>query len=299
VQDYPHQVYPLIKQLSTQRLKIESMFLDNVYVDDSETLEREEDKELHLICFVHGLMGSHRDLREYRNRISLAIRNKYVNSRVVDEAFLFSSSNEQNSMEDLEIMGQNLANEILNHIHGHQLYFAKISFICHSLGGLIAKAAVNALQFAELLPRVQNLITFGTPHLSLAMHDHQMINAAMGVYSIFAKTKFVDQMYMKDGETLDDCLIFKLNQSNKFKNIIAFASKQDLYVPYESAIFQSCQESNGYMGYSVDFPNLPYDLLGRVAHLSFLTSKEFMDMSILEIEEGLSPVPENVLATHT
>ena len=79
--------------------------------------------------------------------------------------FLMSQANEDNTEGDIAEMGVRLAQEINTHIShycpGQSL--SKISFIAHSLGGLISRAALPYLQ--DHHKKMCNFITLSSPHL--------------------------------------------------------------------------------------------------------------------------------------
>lgn len=93
--------------------------------------------------------------------------------------FYISKSNEKNSLDDIEIMANNLAKEILDYIiilekNGG---INQLSFICHSLGGIIARQAVKSNHLTSYRGLFSNFCTFGSPHCSLLLHNHTIINS--------------------------------------------------------------------------------------------------------------------------
>ena len=55
------------------------------------------------------------------------------------KVFLISRSNEGESLDDLNKQGHRLATEIIDFINEGNLNVDHISFVCHSLGGLVAR----------------------------------------------------------------------------------------------------------------------------------------------------------------
>ena len=112
---------------------------------------------VHLFVMVHGFQGNHNDMRLFKNQISL---------QHPDAVILLSQSNEDGETEgDLMEMGERLATEVKQYI----LSFcpisciSKMSFIGHSIGGLIIRAALPHL--AEYAPKFFTYISLGSPHL--------------------------------------------------------------------------------------------------------------------------------------
>lgn len=80
---------------------------------------------------MHGFQGNSEDLRLFRNNISMLFPTA---------VFLNSSSNEENTNANIEDLGFNLANEINLFIQNNfdsVDSLNRISFIGHSLGGVI------------------------------------------------------------------------------------------------------------------------------------------------------------------
>lgn len=81
--------------------------------------------------------------------------------------FLNSSSNEENTNANIEDLGYNLANELNNFISSNYESIeglSKISFIGHSLGGVIIRTAIQYLEEA-VKKKFFTLMTFSSPHL--------------------------------------------------------------------------------------------------------------------------------------
>lgn len=82
------------------------------------------------------------------------------------EAMIFcSSSNEEHTEGDILEMGVRLAGEVNNYIAQYcpDASLGKISFIAHSLGGLIVRASLPYLE--DHSSKFYNFITLSSPHL--------------------------------------------------------------------------------------------------------------------------------------
>lgn len=98
---------------------------------------------------------------------------------------LLSVENEGKTEEDITELGLNLAKEIYNFIYkwspGSSL--GRISFICHSLGGLIARAALPHLN--EFSDKMFSFITLASPHLGYALSDKTLFNVGMSFLKLW------------------------------------------------------------------------------------------------------------------
>jgi len=97
-----------------------------------------EYKGYHLFVLVHGYLGTAEDMSYFKDAISILCPKPI---------FLLSTANETNINEDIYIMGKNLAEEVIAKIRDWCPgdYLGRISFIGHSLGGLIIRAALPHL----------------------------------------------------------------------------------------------------------------------------------------------------------
>ena len=93
---------------------------------------------VHLFVLCHGFQGNHGDMRLFRNQIALLFP---------DSVILLSQSNEDQTEGDIMEMGERLASEVRNYILSFcpSSCLSKLSFIGHSLGGLIIRAALPHL----------------------------------------------------------------------------------------------------------------------------------------------------------
>merc|ERR1719408_953918 len=111
---------------------------------------------VHLFVLVHGFQGNSFDMRLMKNNIALLYP---------DAIFLCSNSNEDNTEGDMNEMGIRLAQEVVNYIcdwcPGTAL--GRLSFIAHSIGGLIVRAALPLLH--EYSSKMYTLVTLSTAHL--------------------------------------------------------------------------------------------------------------------------------------
>jgi poly(3-hydroxyalkanoate) synthetase len=80
--------------------------------------------------------------------------------------FLSSTVNEDLTEGDIFEMGDRLANEVRQYIQSYCPFscLARVSFIGHSLGGLIIRAALPLLE-AELKDKFYTYMSLSTPHL--------------------------------------------------------------------------------------------------------------------------------------
>ncbi|KAL4558957.1 hypothetical protein LXL04_031083 [Taraxacum kok-saghyz] len=119
----------------------------------------------HLVVMVNGLIGSAHNWRYAA---------KQFLKKYPDDVIVHCSERNSSLMtfNGVDVMGNRLANEVVSVIKRH-VKLEKISFIGHSLGGLVARYAIAKLytqdsKIAGLVPI--NFITIATPHLGTGGH---------------------------------------------------------------------------------------------------------------------------------
>jgi triacylglycerol esterase/lipase EstA (alpha/beta hydrolase family) len=53
----------------------------------------------------------------------------------------------------------------------------KVSFICHSIGGLVARSCLEDPMMEPLLPLMYTFVSLATPHLGTLFQDSQVVSA--------------------------------------------------------------------------------------------------------------------------
>jgi hypothetical protein len=212
-------------------------------------------KGVHLFIFVHGFLGNAYDLRRYRNQLL-----HYLNELgLVDvhHSYLISTFNESDTLSHLSALGNNLANEIWQHIFEYNLETSleKISFICHSMGGLIARMAIRHENLNSFKALFHSYTSFASPHCSLLLHSHLVLDPCnlcslvIGIMQNIYKSDSLEQLYLHDHQDKRECLLYRLSQDTNMKyfdHVNLFASQQDSYVHLESALVTPLQSFKDY-----------------------------------------------------
>lgn len=258
-----------------------------------------EHNGIHLFVLVHGFQGSSFDMRLIKNNIAL----QYPSS-----IFLCSTANEENTEGDINDMGIRLAQEVGNYISDWcpASALGRISFVAHSLGGLIVRAAVPLLQ--EFHSKLFTFMTFSTSHLGLIQDKLSLFNAGFWVLKQWRKSLFLRQVSMTDHQDPRETFLYRLSKTGgleKFRNIVFLSCWEDQYAPFWSAraeigtewdgrpekdiykemvrsLWEPVDPSRVYR-FEVDFkiPDRGLDvIIGRAAHIQFLECQSVMRMLI-------------------
>jgi len=134
---------------------------------------------LHLFVMQHGFQGNSFDMRTLKNMIAIAMP---------EAIFLCASSNEQDSDCDINDQGYKLAQEVFQFIRencpGNQL--SRITFIGHSMGGLIIRCALPYLD--KFKDKMHGFVTLCTPHLGYMYKTSKLFSTGMWLLKKWKKS---------------------------------------------------------------------------------------------------------------
>lgn len=281
--------------------------------DHSELLEEDAErfnyKGVHLLVLAHGFQGNSLDMRLLRNNILLIHPEALV---------LCSLANEDNTEGDIEEMGKRLAKEVEGFITDYcpGAALGKMSFIGHSLGGLIIRAALPHLE--KFSSKMYMFMTFSSPHLGFVYNSSMIIDTGIWLLKKIKKSLALLQLTMTDKNSFEECFLYKLAKMpglNWFKNVVLFSSQQDQYSPYDSArmeISRECLADNSSravtykqmagsirshlqqsylhrveIAFKIHEKNID-TFIGRAAHIKFLECDELLRMIVLNYNKYFS-----------
>eukprot|EP00743_Colponemidia_sp_Colp-15_P005523 GILK01005940.1.p1 GENE.GILK01005940.1~~GILK01005940.1.p1 ORF type:complete len:790 (+),score=102.98 GILK01005940.1:173-2542(+) len=255
---------------------------------------------VHLFVLVHGFQGNSFDMRLMKNNLALLYP---------EAMFLSSNCNEEKTEGDIAEMGERLSLEVLNHISewcpGNSL--GRLSFVAHSLGGLIVRAALPKLEAYST--KMYTFLTLSSPHLGYMYNSNKLVDAGIWVLKKWRKSLALLQLTMTDKKDMRQTMIYKLSQFTGlewFQHIILVSSYQDQYAPFDSArmevgmkaendpkfgavyvemarnVWRNVSPEKLYR-FDVNFriPEKTLDtLIGRAAHIQFLECQPLMKMFV-------------------
>lgn len=156
-------------------------------------------KGSHLIVLVHGFQGNAMDMRTLRNQLSILFP---------EAIYLSSSSNEAyTESAGLAEMGRRLSDEILTYMKDlcPSEMLGRISFITHSLGGLISRNFVgeNCFSARAALPHLETLqekfhtfLSLSSPHLGYIFAKNRLVDAGLWFLRKWKKSLSLQQVSM-------------------------------------------------------------------------------------------------------
>lgn len=106
---------------------------------------------------------------------------------------------------------------------GHNL--ARITFIGHSLGGLIIRAALPYME--KYKSKMHGYLTLCSPHLGYMYRSGKMFNAGMWFIKKWRKSLCLSQLTMSDHKDLEKTALYELSKLEGlgwFKHLIFVSS---------------------------------------------------------------------------
>ncbi|KHN73230.1 Uncharacterized protein Tcan_12023 [Toxocara canis] len=190
----------------------------------------------HLIVFVHGLEGGSEDLAPYRNYLRLLLPRSNLK-------FLLSESNQLETWADFNQLADNLLNEILAYLESCSIPPKRISFIAHSMGGVIVRCMIAKQRASSILPLLHTLLTLNAPHCGL-LYNQRAANWGVALVQWWKQSRSLQQLTFRDAVAFRDTFLYKLSKNKtfaKFRYVLLVGSYHDLYVPHHSALIETCK----------------------------------------------------------
>nr|KJB14685.1 hypothetical protein B456_002G137500 [Gossypium raimondii] len=277
----------------------------------SSTSAAQSGQDLKIVVFVHGFQGHHLDLRLVRNQWLL------IDSKI---HFLMSEANEEKTSGDFRDMGLRLAHEVIAYVkkkmdkasRSGDLRNIKLSFVGHSIGNIIIRAALAESTMEPYLRFLHTYVSLSGPHLGYLYSSNSLFKSGLWLLKKLKGTQCIHQLTFTDDPDIRNTFFYKLCKQKtleNFKNIVLLSSPQDGYVPYHSARIESCRaastdyskkgkaflemlnycidqiraptcENRVFIRCDVNFDTSTYGknlntLIGRAAHIEFLESDIF------------------------
>ncbi|EDQ87042.1 uncharacterized protein MONBRDRAFT_10487 [Monosiga brevicollis MX1] len=203
-------------------------------------LDRDDGQGL-LFVGVHGLGGNEYDLRLYRLELSRHFPKAHFHMASM-------GSVDGQTHASLDELGLSLLEQVERALLRHKP--THVSFLCHSLGTLVARTMLQLPQAQALFalgedksapsakPRLQLFLSLAGPHLGVA-HLGGLVGAGMWLLSRFTRSTSIPQLELKDHPDATQTRVYKLSEDTALRHfayVVLVASPQDGYVPTTSAL---------------------------------------------------------------
>ena len=191
---------------------------------------------VHLFVLHHGYNGTAFDMRLFRSYLLLLFGPQVI--------VLNSTANEDNSETRISIMGTRLATDIRRYIMAKCPQLAipadrsRISFIGHSAGSVIIRAALVSPLLAVYKSKLHTFLSLSSPHLGNTYVPSAIVATGMWALKRLRKTELLEELQLQDAPVPEECFMYKLSTDEvlgEFNYTILVSGHQDQYVPLHSA----------------------------------------------------------------
>ena len=156
----------------------------------------------HLIVLVHGFQACSFDMEIIKNCIAFLFPHCQV---------LLSTSNECRTEKSIEVLGERLAREIKDFVNEQPSRGEyKISFIAHSMGGIVVRAALELLMFYK--DRFGFYVSLSSPHLGYLFHTSTLIQTSLWVLNKMNKCQSLLELTLQEKPDIQVLLISHSNR---------------------------------------------------------------------------------------
>jgi hypothetical protein len=205
-----------------------------------------DDEPIHLVFFVHGFKGSHMDMHFLWNMLVL----RCPKIQPIMCKSMQGKTDGQNY--DLERLGEDLCEEVHQEIEElvEDDNF-RISFVGHSLGGLVIRSAIRSLSMYK--DKFQNLMTVGTPHWGYMHSKSRLLSLGIWIYDHTITNPVLQQLRLGDYKDPRETIIYELSWDASigwFKDIVLWGSEQDSFASVETSLIQESTRMSGLKKYN-------------------------------------------------
>ena len=258
-------------------------------------------RAVHLVICVHGLQGNQFDLRLYKSYLELSLPYHKLD-------FLMSQANQFDTFVKFTIQTDRLEREVLDKINSMTAPPNRISFLAHSLGGVVVRSLITRRSMMDHVHKLHLLLSICGPHLG-TQHQTGVISAGMWLVRKWYNSDSLLQLSLKDTPNPRDSFLYHLSEAHTFdcfKHVVLLTSLQDKYVPHKSArvypgnedgtvIGKVCEEMAANIMYLMEQAGVNLvratvhhaltvtadSLIGRAAHVAMLDNEQFVEKFVL------------------
>jgi hypothetical protein len=146
----------------------------------------------HLVVLQHGFLGTSYDMRLIENAITMEMPNNF-------QVFC-PKSNLEHSQDSIAQMAKRMAFEVMQYCKDKMPALlsretdCRVSFVGHSMGGLIIRLALQEVMMKPLLAKLHAFMSLATPHVGTLFADSQLVSTGECLSSPFCSlSHFISQ----------------------------------------------------------------------------------------------------------
>ncbi|CAD8175370.1 unnamed protein product [Paramecium octaurelia] len=200
-------------------------------------LQKPQNSHVHYVVLVHGYQGTSYDMRYWKSILTIRFKEKI--------RLICPTCNDGTSNKPIQEQATLLAKEVINYLSDENVTQYRLSFIGHSLGGVIIRAALP--QLSEYKQFMHTYVSLGSPHCGYASSESVLVDTGLMMIQKWNKCKTLEELSQRDHKDIKNTYIYTLSKAeglNWFNNVVVMSSFQDHYVPFQSALIQKIENAN-------------------------------------------------------
>ena len=178
-----------------------------------------------LIIFVHGWKGSCADLCLFKNYLAVYLP--------PDKEYYCVKNMADMPNAPIKDLGEVVAKEVRDFIQMRDLQIDKLSFVGHSMGCVVIRAALMSKHLDPYLDKLHTFISFAGPHLGIAKQESAKVGCVIGFLS---SARWMSNIRDLSLETLFMHSLSSADRTHLFRHVLMFGSESDQFVGPGSAL---------------------------------------------------------------
>ena len=168
--------------------------------------ERVSNQPLHVIFILHGFKANPFDMKKVKDLISLTY--PHVKCILIQACY-------PNTSQSLHFLADTVVNEMLVKMTGlkEQMHCTinRISFVAHSLGGLVFQLAVNDPRMAKYAPYYHLFLSLNVPHVGIPLSYYRS-ELGSKLFLMITKSNQLDELFLQDNKDWRQTTLYKLSE---------------------------------------------------------------------------------------
>lgn len=160
---------------------------------------------VHLVVLQNGLHGTEHDLKRFRGHLKLLCPHVH--------AMIATSNTLEKTDNDIAVAGARLAVEVAEYIEakvtGAGKRLGRLSFVGHSLGGVLVRVALRHPCLRRFVPLLHAYVSLAVPHTGLAFGS-SVVHTGLFLLRKWRRSTSLAQLSLTDAARLEGSLLYAL-----------------------------------------------------------------------------------------
>ena len=109
----------------------------------------------------------------------------------------------------------------------------RVTFIAHSFGAVISRAALRTDELKPLLPKLHTYISLSGPHLGMMYGSNPLVDLGIWGMRKWRGARCLTELSLKDEKTPTDCYLYHLSRGDVLRHFrhVLLVSSAEVIVP--------------------------------------------------------------------